>query len=268
MCHYCGYTQTLAHTCGSCGSSELSDRGFGTQKVEDEIQAIFPQKRVLRMDLDTTRSKKSYQHIIDDFGAQKADILVGTQMVTKGLHFDNVSLVAVLSADSLLSQPDFRASERSFQMLEQVAGRAGRKHKQGDVYIQTASPDNSVIRQVVRHSYSELYAEQIAERKLFRYPPFYRLLQITIRHHDNMRAEHGATILATRLQQIFAERCSAAVTPIISRVQNLHIRTILLRIEQEANIIKAKELLQQQILAVQREAQCKGVTIQVDVDPM
>lgn len=267
VCHYCGYTQTLPHQCPECGGG-LSDRGLGTEKVEDEVQKLFPQARVARMDLDTTHTRNAYQRLISDFAGHKIDILVGTQMVSKGLNFEDVSLVAVLNADHLLHLPDFRAFERAFQMLEQVSGRAGRMHGQGEMVLQTANPDNTVIRHVVAHDYSSLYEEQIAERRQFRYPPYYRLLQVVVKHRDCAKADVAARMLAETMQQVFGNRCSAVVQPVIGKVQNMHIRQILLRIEAEASVAKAKELLQQQIELVRQQDACKGSVIFVDVDPV
>lgn len=263
-CHYCGHARAIPSICPACGG-ELRVRGFGTERVEDEVAQYFPEARVLRMDLDTTRQKTAYQDIIDRFARHECDILIGTQMVSKGLHFDDVGLVAVLSADHLLNQPDFRAYERAFQMLSQVAGRAGRKGQQGEVIIQTWQRDNGLLLHVLNHDYEALYQEQIAEREQFHYPPFYRIIELTLRHRDESAVVEAARLLQRRLQGVFAERVSGVVVPSIARVQNQHIRLVRLRIEAGANIVRAKQLVAEQIDYVQTRH--KRIQIIADVDP-
>ncbi len=263
-CHYCGHARAIPSICPACGG-ELRVRGFGTERVEDEVAQYFPEARVLRMDLDTTRQKTAYQDIIDRFARHECDILIGTQMVSKGLHFDDVGLVAVLSADHLLNQPDFRAYERAFQMLSQVAGRAGRKGQQGEVIIQTWQRDNGLLLHVLNHDYEALYQEQIAERRQFHYPPFYRIIELTLRHRDESAVVEAARLLQRRLQGVFAERVSGVVVPSIARVQNQHIRLVRLRIEAGANIVRAKQLVAEQIDYVQTRH--KRIQIIADVDP-
>lgn len=268
VCHYCGYTIPIPSQCPACGQQTLADRGFGTEKIEDEIRELFPAARVARMDLDTTRNKNAYRRIIADFETHATDILVGTQMISKGLHFDNVSLVAVLNADNLMNQPTFRAYEYAFQMLEQVSGRAGRKGKRGTVYIQTANPDNPLFRQLVVHDYEAFYAGQIKERKMFKYPPFYRLLEVCIRHREAYGADAVAAALQQRLKTVFARRCSPVIVPVVGRMQNLYVRTILLKIEADASYAKAKLLLKQSIDWVCTLPEGKSARIHVDVDPV
>ncbi len=268
VCHYCGYTIPLPSVCPACGQPTLSDHGMGTEKIEDELHELMPEARVTRMDFDTTRNRHAYQRIIDDFAAHKTDILVGTQMVSKGLHFDDVSTVAVLSADSLFNQPDFRSSERAYQMLEQVSGRAGRKEMQGEVVIQTANPDNVAIRYVADHDYKSMYEEQIREREAFRYPPFFRILVVTVKHREALKASLIAAMLQGKLHTVFTRRCSRVVEPVISKVQNMYIRNIILKIETSAPYDKAKELLRQQIEVVRQNSDAKGAVIFVDVDPL
>ena len=265
-CHYCGYSMPIPTKCPDCGG-EMKMRGFGTERIEDEIQKLFPEARVLRMDLDTTRSKTAYQDIINSFARHECDILVGTQMVTKGLDFDDVGLVAVLNADPLLNQPDFRAYERAFQMLEQVAGRAGRKGNKGTVYIQTFDPDNAVLKMVQAHDYHGLYNQQIAERQLFNYPPFYRMITATIRHTDSRRVQTTAQVLQTRLKQIFGPRVSEVIIPSVERIQAYYIREINLRIENSAQVAEAKRRMREAIDYTTTQAACKGVNIITDVDP-
>lgn len=267
VCHYCGYSIPLPQRCPTCGG-EMRIRGFGTERLEDEIAALFPEAKVLRMDLDTTRNKTAYQDIINAFSRHEVDILIGTQMVSKGLHFDDVSLVAVLNADQLLNQPDFRSYERAYQMLEQVAGRAGRKGQQGEVMIQTFEPDNPVLGYVLHHDYQGLFNSQSAERKMFNYPPFQRLITLILRHRDVHRLETAATTLQARLQQVFGNRVGGVIIPSVARVQNQYIREIRLRIETTANIARAKSLLMEQIHYTLTLPECKGTTILPDVDPL
>lgn len=266
-CHYCGYHTPIPSVCPSCGG-ELKAVGFGTERIEDEIQTLFPQTRVLRMDLDTTRNKDAYQDIINAFARHECDILIGTQMVTKGLHFDDVRLVAVLNTDPLFNQPDFRAYERTYQMLEQVAGRAGRKNTKGEVWIQTFAPDNTVMNIVQKHDYKTLYEQQIAERKTFHYPPFHRLIRLQLKDHNGVRVHSVATQLQTRLAQIFGKRVSGVITPSIERIQAYTIRELTLRIEAGASITEAKRRLQEAIDYVFSVPTNKNVKINIDVDPV
>ena len=271
-CHYCGHhssliTHSSSLTCPKCGS-EMRTQGFGTERLEEEIQGLFPEARVARMDLDSTRKKDAYQIIIDRFANHEVDILIGTQMVTKGLHFNDVSLVAVLQADSLLNMPDFRSYEQAFQMLEQVSGRAGRTGSQGEVMIQTFNPKNPVFEFLKAHDYEGLYQQQIAERELFKYPPYQRLIMLTLRHRDLGRLEAAATLLQQRLQQSFSERVSGVIIPSLTKISNQWVRQIRLRVETTANIAKAKAMLKEQIIFVQQQEKCKGTIILPDVDPM
>ena len=271
-CHYCGHhssliTRSSSLTCPKCGG-EMRTQGFGTERLEEEIQGLFPEARVLRMDLDSTRKKDAYQTIIDRFAKHEVDILIGTQMVTKGLHFNDVSLVAVLQADSLLNQPDFRSYEHAFQMLEQVSGRAGRTGSQGEVMIQTFDPKNSLYQHLIQHDYQGLYEEQIAERKAFSFPPYHRIIMLTLKHRDMQRLTAASDVLQQRLQQTFGTRVSGVILPSIARTQNMYLRQIRLTIEVNANIARAKEMVREQIQWVQQQTQCKGVVILPDVDPM
>ena len=267
VCHYCGHSTRIPNTCPKCGG-EMRTQGFGTERLEEEIKGLFPEARVARMDLDSTRKKDSYQQIIDDFAAHRVDILIGTQMVTKGLHFNDVSLVAVLQADSLLNTPDFRSYEQAFQMLEQVSGRAGRTGTQGEVMIQTFNPKNPVFEHLKAHDYNGLYNQQIAERELFKYPPYQRLIMLTLRHRDIGRLDAAATLLQQRLQQSFGERVSGVIIPTVTKISNQWVRQIRLRVETTANIARAKILLKEHIVFVQQQEKCKGTIILPDVDPM
>ena len=266
-CHYCGYRIPIPTVCPHCGG-ELKVQGVGTERIEDEVQQLFPEARILRMDLDTTRSKSAYQDIINAFAKHECDILIGTQMVTKGLHFDDVQLVGVINADPLLNQPDFRAHERAYQMLEQVAGRSGRTGQQGKVLIQTFDAANKLFELVRKHDYEQLYQSQIHEREMFRYPPFHRIICIQLRHHDVSHVEQAASALQERIQLIFGGRASGVVVPSVARVQAYHIRHILLRIEQRASLSKAKQRLHEAIEYIQTQETGKNIQIIVDVDPM
>ena len=267
VCHCCGHSATAPNHCPKC-NTEYRTQGFGTERLEEEIHGLFPAARVLRMDLDSTRKKDAYQTIIDQFAKHEVDILIGTQMVTKGLHFNDVSLVAVLQADSLLNQPNFRSYEQAFQMLEQVSGRAGRTGSQGEVMIQTFDKKNSLYQHLIEHDYQGLYAEQIADRKAFGFPPYHRMIMLTLKHRDMQRLTTASDMLQQRLQQVFGARISGVIMPSIARTQNMHVRQIRLTIEANANIARAKEMVREQIMFVQQQATCKGTIILPDVDPM
>jgi primosomal protein N' (replication factor Y) len=264
-CHYCGYHTSIPAVCPECGGP-LKVQGFGTERIEDEIQQLFPQARVLRMDLDTTRSRSAYEEIINAFSRHECDILIGTQMVTKGLHFDDVRLVAVLNADPMLNMPDFRSYERAYQMLEQVAGRAGRKGEQGEVIIQTFDPKNSVLQLLTTHDYEELYRQQSAERKLFNYPPFYRTICVQLRHAKAATAQAAAAALQARLRQVLGPRVSEVVVPSVERIQAYYIREINLRIENNSRIAEAKRLLSDAIRYMVSLPDYKSIKIIVNVD--
>lgn len=277
ICHSCGYTPSshrlvasspnpLTSHCPKC-STPWRLQGFGTERLEEEIQGLFPNARVARMDLDTTRRKDAYQHIIDRFARHEVDILIGTQMVTKGLHFDDVSLVVVLQADMLVNQPDFRSTEYAFQMLEQVSGRAGRSGKQGEVMIQTFDPKNPLYTMLCAHDFKGIYQQQVSEREMFYFPPFHRLMMITLRHRDERRLEHCSRVLMQALQDIFGTRVSSVITPQVARRNNQYIRQLCLRVEQGANIRHAKQLLRECIHLVLQQTDCKGTVVFVDVDP-
>ena len=268
-CHYCGYTEPIPNICPACGTpGTLATKGFGTEKIEDEIKLIFPEARVSRMDLDTTRSKKSYEKIITDFEQQKVDILIGTQMVSKGLDFERVSLVGILNADNMLNFPDFRAHERAYQLMAQVSGRAGRKNKRGTVVLQTSSPEHAVIGQVIRNDYKAMFTTQCEERKLFKYPPYFRMIQIVLRHRDPKVLNQAANKMATDLRAVFGARILGPNVPSVSRIQNMYIKHILLKFEVEASADRAKELLRQIADQVIAQPQFKALWVNLDVDPM
>ncbi len=267
-CHYCGYTMRPPDSCPECKNTTLTMHGFGTEKVEEELALFFPDAHIARMDLDTTRSKNSYQQIISDFEEKKIDILVGTQMVTKGLDFENVGLAGILNADNLLNFPDFRSFERSFQLMEQVSGRAGRKNNQGKVIIQTANPEHVVIQQVVSHDYPALYRNQIAERSRFNYPPYYRLIRLTLKHRDSKILDVAAKELASRLRENSIGLVLGPEYPMVARIKSLYLKNIIIKLERGAKGKIAKEKLWPLVEANLKLDAFKQVSISVDVDPM
>lgn len=268
VCHYCGHGMTPPNNCEHCGSSGMEDRGFGTEKIEEELLSYFPEAKVGRMDLDTTRKKNAYEKLIYQFEKHELDILVGTQMVSKGLDFDNVGLVGILNADSMLNYPDFRAYERSFQMMAQVSGRAGRKKKRGKVLIQTYTPEHEIIKNVVKNDYFEMYSSQIAERKEYIYPPFYRLINISLKHKNQRLVNEAANYFANALRKIFGIRVFGPQSPVINRIQNSFIVNILLKIEKKSSPAKAKWILNQQANFLKEIEKFKSIQINFDVDPM
>lgn len=267
-CHYCSYYTPPIGVCPKCDSNRLKMIGFGTEKIEDELTIILPGVRVQRLDLDTTRQKNSYERILDDFGERNIDILVGTQMVTKGLDFDNVSLVGILDADMMLNRPDFRAFERSYQLMSQVAGRAGRKAKRGKVVIQTYTPDHWVIQHVINHDFIGFYENEILERKNFFYPPFFKIINLTLKHRDPNQLDMMAAELADMLKVPFGSRVLGPEFPVIKRVNNLYIKIIRLKIEKEASNNKVKKLLKEQIDIFYTSPQNKTTRLAIDVDPL
>lgn len=267
-CHYCSYTTPPIGSCTNCGSNRLRMIGFGTEKIEDELQLIFPDTIFKRMDLDSTRSKNAYEEIIDNFANRRIDVLIGTQMVTKGLDFDHVSLVGILDADMLLNRPDFRAYERAFQLMSQVAGRAGRKEKQGKVVIQSAQAEHWVLERVMAHDFIGFYEVEIEERQRFFYPPFYKIIQLTLKHQKEEVVQEGAQFLADQLREVFKERVLGPEFPIIKRIQNKYLKEIKLKIERGAPDKKVKAKILQDIDSFYQNVKYKGIQISIDVDPM
>lgn len=267
-CHYCSHTSAPIGSCPACGSNRLKMIGFGTEKVEDELSIIFPDKVIKRLDLDTTRTKNAYEEILDDFENRKIHILIGTQMVSKGLDFDNVSLVGILDADMLLKRPDFRAYERSYQLMSQVAGRAGRKQKRGKVIIQTSDPDHWVIKLVEQHDYRNFYKNEIIERENYFYPPFYKLITLTIKHKEEAQVERAASELANTLRSIFKERVLGPEFPIIKRIQNQFLKEIKLKIERTAPDKKVKERIAALLDEFYSKPANRVIKVVVDVDPL
>lgn len=268
VCHYCGAVYSIPTECQECKTSTLEIQGYGTERIEELVNEALPEANVVRMDLDTTRSKRSYERIIADFEINKTNVLVGTQMVSKGLDFDNVSVVGILNADSMLNYPDFRAHERAFQLMMQVSGRAGRRNKRGLVLLQTAHPGHPVISYIKDNDYISFYETQISERQLFRYPPFYRLIEIVIRGRDQQITESFALEFAQTLRQTFQERVLGPVKPSISRIQSLYIRKVILKIENQASPQKVRELIDFYQNQVMQNSKFKSILLHYDVDPM
>ncbi|MBO7045770.1 MAG: primosomal protein N', partial [Prevotella sp.] len=267
-CHYCGTVYQVPTECPACGCKELQTRGYGTEKIETDIRDIFPEARIARMDLDTTRTRQAYERIISDFSKGRTNLLIGTQMISKGLDFDKVSVVGILNADTMLNYPDFRAYEHAFMMMAQVSGRAGRKGRRGLVILQTKSPDLPIIQQVVRNDYTAFYRSLIAERQQFRYPPYYRLIYVYLKHRQDAVVEAAGSEMGCRLRQLFPGRVLGPDKPGISKVKSLSIRKIVLKFEPSLNMSEVRKYLmltQQQMLQNKRYA---SLQIYYDVDPL
>ena len=266
-CHYCGYTYAIPKVCPKCGGTHLRGRGFGTEKIEDQIMELFPEAKVARMDLDTTRTKNAYARIIEDFAYGKTNVLIGTQMITKGLDFDRVQLVGILDADSMLNYPDFRAYEHSYMMLQQVSGRAGRKGKQGLVILQTKSADLPVIEQVAANDSKTFYEDLDEERRLFNYPPYTRLIYVYLKHqHDNV-VESAALMLGSILRGWFGERILGPDKPAVARVKSMCIRKIMIKLENGIDQKKVREYLRMAQKQILQDKQYAALQIFYDVDP-
>lgn len=266
-CHYCGYTIPIPHECPTCHSHHLSMKGFGTERVEDDLQIIFPKANIARLDMDAAAQKNRYLEILNDFQDRRIDILVGTQMVTKGLDFDNVSVVGVLSADNLISFPDFRSFERSFQQMTQVSGRAGRHGHQGKVIIQTYNPWHQAIRDVIDNNYTNMYNGQIVERRVFRYPPYYRLINITLKHKDKEILNEAAAKFANELRTTFGNRVMGPEYPSVSRIRGLYLKNIMLRFKREEAIGEAKRIILKFADDLLINKAYKPLQLHFDVDP-
>jgi primosomal protein N' (replication factor Y) len=266
-CHYCGYGIPVPKVCGSCGSPEIKMQGFGTEKIEEEIAIFFPEARVARMDLDSTRKRQSFEKLIASFELRESDILVGTQMVSKGLDFDHVKLVGIVNADTLLNYPDFRAHERSFQLMAQVAGRAGRKTNRGMVIIQTADDKNPIIRQVVQNDFTGMYKSQLEERKRFLYPPFCRLIEITLKHRNKEVLDKAADYLARTLKQAINATILGPEYPLVSRIQNLNLKTLLIKIGRGKSLPAIKKGILFSINELTEHPMFRTVITVIDVDP-
>lgn len=265
-CHLCGYMTALYTQCPACHSPQMTLKGFGTEKVEDELQIFIPEARIARLDWDIATRKNAYHRVLAAFEARETDILVGTQMVTKGLDFDHVGLVGVLNADALLHFPDFRANERAFQLLTQVAGRAGRRENPGKVIIQTSQPENAVLQFVLNHDYEGFYRQELEERHTLHYPPYYRIIRMVLRHKDEATAYSLASNLAAMLGPVFGNRILGPESPYISRVRNLYIRHIFLKIGPDESQARAKEIVSRIITRLQTESGIRNFRIDMDVD--
>jgi primosomal protein N' (replication factor Y) len=267
-CHYCGRTYHLPTECPECGNTDMKTIGFGTEKVEEEIQALFPAVSVERMDADTTRSKKSLEDIISRFEKGETQILIGTQMISKGLDFEKVSLVGILNADALMNFPDFRAYERAYQLMSQVSGRAGRRKKQGEVILQTSHPEHPLIQTVLNQDYEAMYEMQMEERQLFRYPPLFRLININIKHKKEETLREIAAAFAGFLREKLGDRVIGPDKPVVGRIQNVYIRKIVLKMEAQASLSALREILEEAKSRMLAQPAYKYLLIQYDVDPV
>ena len=265
-CHYCGFTTPPMGSCKACGSNKLKMLGFGTEKIEDELQLVFPNARIARMDLDTTRSKNAYSELISKFESREIDILIGTQMLSKGLDFDHVRLVGILDADHLLNRPDFRAFERGFQLMTQVSGRSGRKNQRGRVVIQTRNPDHWVLRMVSEHNTLEFLKNELIERKNFNYPPFTKLIVLTLKHANEALLSRAANDFALHLRHALKERVLGPEFPIIKRIQNLYLMEIKIKYEKSLSDKKIKEHLLALLTQFYESVPYKTVKVSIDVD--
>lgn len=267
-CHYCGFTYAVPSQCPNCNETNLRGRGYGTEKVEDLFEQLFPDAKIARMDLDTTRTKNAYERIIQDFSLGKTNVLIGTQMVTKGLDFDKVSVVGILNADAMLNYPDFRAYEQAFTMMAQVSGRAGRKGKRGLVLLQTTSPELPVIGQVVRNDYQAFYTDLLEERRLFKYPPFYRLVYIYLKHSKEQVAETAGIELGSRLRQFFPDRLLGPDKPAVARIKSLHIRKLVLKLEPSLSGEQVRQCLHYAHKEMMKDKKYATLHVFYDVDPL
>ncbi len=267
ICHYCGFRMAVPQHCPDCRKDSLSKRGFGTEKIEDDIAELFPDKQVGRLDLDKSKSRKAFERLIADFETGRTQVLVGTQMVTKGLDFENVSLVGIIDADSMLNFPDFRAFERSYQLMVQVSGRAGRRKNRGKVIIQTMDPEHPVIQKVLTNDFTGFFEQQMSERKMFRYPPYVRLIRITLRHEIPSILDGGAVFLANELREIFGGRVLGPQQPMVGRTHGKYIKQILLKIEKEASVEKAKRLVGELLDIFSENPVYRQIRRNIDVDP-
>ena len=266
-CHYCGYTYPVPKQCPNCESTELLGRGYGTEKIEDRVRELFPEARIARMDLDTTRSAGAYGRIIDDFSCGRTDILIGTQMITKGLDFSGVTVVGIMNADTMLNYPDFRAYEQAFQMLSQVSGRAGRRDERGLVILQTKSADLPVIQQVVAGDFKTFARDLLEERSMFRYPPFYHLVYVYLRHRNEQLIDSAAIEMASRLRQAFADRVLGPDKPAVARVKTESIRKIVIKLEQGINLPLARQCMAEARTQLLQDKRYAAMTVFFDVDP-
>lgn len=267
-CHYCGYTMRVPDECPCCESKDIRGRGYGTEKIEDEIRNILPEARIARMDLDTTRTKNAYERLIYDFSTGKSNLLIGTQMISKGLDFDKVSVVGILNADSMLNYPDFRAYEQAFMMMSQVSGRAGRKGRQGLVILQTKSPELPVIQQVVRNDYRGFYTNLLEERYDFHYPPFYHLVYVYLKHRDENTVNSAGLELGSRLREVFGTRVLGPDKPAVARVKTLSIRKVVLKLENGIDLPRVRQYLRGVLDTMMKDKRYGALQVYYDVDPL
>ncbi|MGB3465940.1 MAG: primosomal protein N', partial [Cyclobacteriaceae bacterium] len=268
-CHYCGYKENVPAECEACGSVRIKNIGMGTEKIEEDLQLMFPQATIQRMDLDSTRKKYSYQQIIDDFENGTIDILIGTQMVSKGLDFEKVSKVGILDTDRIIHFPDFRSHERAFQLITQVSGRAGRRDIQGKVYLQTNDPTQQIIEKIVRYDYTGFFRSEIIEREKFKYPPFYRLISLTIKNKDKVVSWQAASQLAAGLEtELGPSRIKGPSEPLIGKIRNLYLHEIIIRLEKEKiHLGKVKQLIRQKVKEIKVNKSFSGLHVIINVDP-
>ncbi|MFD2597548.1 primosomal protein N' [Sphingobacterium corticis] len=267
-CHYCGFSEDNMQLCPACGSTHVENKGYGTERIEEELELLMPELRIGRLDLDTTRGKDGFQKVITAFDEHEYDVLIGTQMVAKGLDFGRVNLIGIINADSMINFPDFRSYERAFSLFSQVAGRAGRRQTQGRVIIQTYSPNHRVLEQVVQHDYLSMFTEEITERKNYHYPPFYRLIRLDVKHADQDKCLDSANKLANLLRTTLEKRVLGPEQPLVARIRNNYIQTITLKVERkDISIVKVKELIRQALVHFEIDKKNSGVRVVVDVDP-
>ncbi|MBL4747034.1 MAG: primosomal protein N' [Flavobacteriaceae bacterium] len=265
-CHYCGYHQAMMYNCKACGSEKLNTKGFGTEQIELELEQLFPEANIGRMDFDTTKGKRGFEKIIGKFQGQEIDILVGTQMLSKGLDFSNVSLVGIMNSDTMLNFPDFRAHERSYQLMVQVSGRSGRSSKQGRVAIQTFNPYHQILQQVASNDYPAMYKEQLDERWQFQYPPFFRIIKVTLKHKDEIRIEEGMQWLTTSLTNVFGTKLLGPTVPSVSRVRNLYIRNFIIKIGPKDHLVNTKKNLERVRNSFHAIGSFRAIRFNIDVD--
>jgi primosomal protein N' (replication factor Y) len=267
ICHYCGYNTDVPKSCEACGSNDLRFKGAGTEKIEEDIELLFPDAKIARMDLDTTRSKYAHKQLIDDFESGAIDILIGTQMVTKGLDFENVSIVGIIQVDSVLNFPDFRSFERAFQLITQLKGRAGRKKHKGTIYIQTSQPQHPVLLNLLKNDQQHFYTNQLQERDQFNYPPFYRLIELNVISRDKDELDALANELVALLRPHLNDKILGPEYPLIPRIKNNYYKRVLLKLDKKTSAKWIRELIQHVIQHMQSEHKKWKFTIQVNVDP-
>jgi primosomal protein N' (replication factor Y) len=267
-CHYCGHNENPINVCPACGMPHLESKGYGTERIEEELEILMPTVKIGRLDLDSTKGKHGFDKVIAAFDDHEFDVLIGTQMVAKGLDFGRVSLIGIINADGIINFPDFRAYERAFSLFEQVSGRAGRRDQEGRVIIQTYSPQHRVIEQVLQHDYEGMFLKEVTERKNFDYPPFVRLIKLDVKHSDQQQAQDSALKLSNALREKLGARVLGPEPPLVSRVRNKYIQTITLKIERTGiSIVKVKEFIRQALVLFELDKRNSGVYVQIDVDP-